>query len=82
MLAGFEISCFSAAKGGKPAPICLFSIFGKIDEKSGNPVQAFHKLKPKTDGINAHIGLFGTLPAEIRISQEQWQVSPNGFGSS
>ena len=35
----------------------------------------------KTDGINAHIRLFGTLPAETLISQNQWQVSQNNFGS-
>ena len=40
-LQGFEISCYSAAKGEKPAPICLSAIFGQIDEKSRNPVQAF-----------------------------------------
>ena len=44
-LQGFEISHYSAAnaksKGEKPAPICLSAIFGKIDEKSRNPVQAF-----------------------------------------
>ena len=27
------------------------------------------------------LGLIGTLPAETWISQEQWQVSQNGFGS-
>ena len=40
-LQGFEISRFSAAKGGKPAPIHLSAIFGKIDKKSRNHVQAF-----------------------------------------
>ena len=40
-LQGLEISRFSAAKGEKPAPLCLSAIFGKIDEKSRNPVQAF-----------------------------------------
>ena len=40
-LQGFEISRYSAAKGEKPAPICLSAIFGKIDEKSHKPVQAF-----------------------------------------
>ena len=40
-LAGFEISRYSAAKGEKLAPTCLSAIFGKIVEKSRNPVQAF-----------------------------------------
>ena len=38
---GFEISRYSATKGEKPDPICLSAILGKIDEKSGNPPQAF-----------------------------------------
>ena len=40
-LQGFEISRYSATKGEKPDPICLSAILGKIDEKSGNPPQAF-----------------------------------------
>ena len=37
----FEISRYSAAKGEKPAPLCLSAIFGKIDQKYRNHVQAF-----------------------------------------
>ena len=36
----FEISRCSAAKGEKPAPICLYAIFRKIDQKSRNHIQA------------------------------------------
>ena len=39
-LQGFEISRYSAAKGEKPALICLTAIFGRIDKVSGNHVQA------------------------------------------
>ena len=38
------MSYFSAAKGEKLAPICLSATFGKIDEKSCNPVQAYNAV--------------------------------------
>ena len=40
-LHGFKISRNNAAQGEKPAPICLSAIFGKIDKKSRNHVEAF-----------------------------------------
>ena len=42
-LQGFVISRYSAAKGEgeTQAPICISSVFGTIDEKSRNPVQAY-----------------------------------------
>ena len=40
-LQGFVISRYSAAKGETQAPICISSVFGMIDEKSRNPLQAY-----------------------------------------
>ena len=60
----FEISRYSAAKGEKPAPTCLYAIFGKIDEKSRNLVQAFQSnaVHDKTlDLINRPLCTFTTL---------------------
>ena len=40
-LHGFKISRNNAAQGEKPAPICLSAIFGKVDKKSRNHIEAF-----------------------------------------
>ena len=37
-LQDFEISRFNVVKGEKLAPICVSDNFGKIDEKSHNPM--------------------------------------------
>ena len=59
----------------------IFRIFGQYSSKFRIYGQFYGNSSLKTNGINTHIWLFCTLPAETRISPEQGQVSQNGFRS-
>ena len=90
---GFEISRYSAAKGEKPAPICLSAIFGKIDEKSRNHEQAFQSnvvhpgqtsvlsLKSVTRGITTATGpVQRQICSQFKDESGRWSDDTVGYG--